>query len=258
MESWNAAAPADAMVDVEQIEPCPLLAGVPREAVAALAPSIKRIAAGEALLDPDEQPMTVRVLLDGWAARQKTLKDGRRQIVGLIFPDDVGSYWTPLGPPWSPEIRALTACRVLCVEAESLAGLVCRFSFLAARLSERASFDSSILHAWLSNIGLRKAPERIAHLFCELAWRMGASGLSGRGEAPAIPLTQQDLADALGMTSVHVNRVLQRLKAEAMIDIRKGSVTVLDAGALGRLCDFDPSYLAPFRSYAASRTGAGL
>jgi CRP-like cAMP-binding protein len=218
---------------------------VPADAIGALRPIIEHIGAGRSILDDREAPASVRILLDGWALRQKTLRDGRRQIVGLLLPNDVGASWTPLGPPRAPDVRALTACRVLRVEAEALAALVRRSPSVAARLVERASGDAAITHAWLLNIGQRKAPERMAHLFCELAFRMELSGLSRRGEAPTIPLTQQDLADALGMTSVHVNRVLQRLKGEAMIDIRKGSVSLLDTIALGRVCDFDAAYLAP-------------
>jgi CRP-like cAMP-binding protein len=250
VEIWKGGVMAVPPPMIDAPEPCALLADVPRDAIAALRPSTRRIAAGDALVEPDDPPTNVRVVLDGWASRQKTLRDGRRQIVGLILPNDLGSYWTPTSPPWTLEVRALTPCRVLCVEGPALAALVRRFPFLGSRLGERAAADASIMQAWLLNIGQRKAPERIAHLFCELAVRIGLSADAARPQRPVIPLTQQDLADALGMTSVHVNRVLQRLKAEGMIDIRKGAVTLVDVPALARVCEFDPSYLAPPRSYA--------
>jgi CRP-like cAMP-binding protein len=196
------------------------------------------------LLDRNENPAEVRLLLDGWACRETTLKDGRRQIIGLMFPNDLCSYWTPLGGPWTHDIRALTACRVLCVDAESLSGLVRRTPFLGAHLRERAATDTAVLHAWLLNLGQRQARERIAHLFCELDFRLAAAGLCRGHPRPTIPLTQQDLGDTLGMTSVHVNRVLQALKLEGLIEVRKGSVSLMDSPGLSRICEFDPRYLA--------------
>ena len=243
MDLWRDGGSSGGRSAVDFTVPCPLLAGATGSAIADLNPSIERAAPGAELLNPCERPRKVRIILDGWAARQKTLKDGRRQIVGLMFVNDIGSYWTPVAEAATHEVRALTSCRVLRVDADALGDVARRLPFLASRLYARASADASMVHAWLLNIGQRKAPERIAHLFCELSYRLDAAG-HNRGDAGAtIPLTQQDLADALGMTSVHVNRVLQRLKLERMIDIRKGSVALLDTASLARLCDFDPSYL---------------
>jgi CRP-like cAMP-binding protein len=223
----------------------PLFAGLSNGELAELRPTVERFSPGAALLDAQGGASCVRILLDGWAYRRKTLGDGRRQIIGFMFPGDVGSYWTPVGGARTHEVCALTPCRVLKVGAGAFEGMVQRYPVLAWRLSAGAVVDTSIIHAWLLNLGQRKAPERIAHLFCELQARLEAAGAGAVDEATTIPVTQQDLADALGMTSVHVNRVLQRLKGEGMIAIRKGAIDVIDGEGLGRLCDFDPAYLCP-------------
>jgi CRP-like cAMP-binding protein len=224
--------------------PCALFAGLRPDALAELQLEVERLPPGASLLDLEDPPATARILLDGWAVRSNSLRDGRRQILGLMFAGDLGSSWTPVFGPWDHAIRALTPCRVVQIARASLTELARGLPLLGDRIAQAAAVDAAIVHAWLVNLGQRKAPERIAHLFCELAYR-----LPGRPQqASTIPLTQQDLADALGMTSVHVNRVLQRLRAEGLIDIRKGAVIVLDPEGLGHHCDFDPSYLTT--SYA--------
>jgi CRP-like cAMP-binding protein len=232
---------------MDALSPCALLAGTPASAVAELSPAIERLPAGSVLLDREGNRAEVRLLLDGWACREMTLTDGRRQIIGLMFPNDICSYWTPIGVPWTHEVRALTACRVLRVEAEPLSRLADRIDAVQSRLGERACADTAVLHAWLLNLGQRKARERIAHLFCELNFRLEAAGLCKGHRRPTIPLTQQDLADTVGMTSVHVNRVLQRLKLEGLVDVGKGSVRLLDAAGLAQICEFDPAYLGSQR-----------
>jgi CRP-like cAMP-binding protein len=213
---------------------------VPSQFVADLEIEPERLAAGASLLDADAPSGTVRILLEGWAVRSKTLRDGRRQIIGLMFAGDACSFWTPIFGPWDHEVHTLTTCRSLRTSAEQLLEMAQLSPAFAAMLAERTAVDAAIVHTWLVNLGQRKAPERLAHLFCELRHRLGVRG----GGSATIPLTQQDLADALGMTSVHVNRVLQRLRAEGLVDLRKGAVVVLDASGLARQCDFDPSYLA--------------
>lgn len=244
--------------------PCWLLSGVDGEDLVDLKLDVERLAAGSALTTPDERPRTLRILLDGWAMMSRSLPDGRRQILSLMFAGDVGSCWTPLREMLGVEVHALTPCRTLAARADCFQSLLTRHPALAARAAERAAVDLSILQAWLVNVGQRKAPERIAHLFCELGFRLDNAGLGGVPDW-VLPLTQQDLADALGMTSVHVNRVLQRLRADGLIAIRKGAVILRDVEALARICDFDPAYLRPdsddgtdltsSRDLVAKRTG---
>ena len=102
--------------------------------------------------------------------------------------------------------------------------------------------DQSILRSWIVSIGRRTSQERIAHLMCELYIRLRNIGLA-TDDRCEIPLTQSVLADATGLTPVHVNRVLKRLRVEKVMDLRSGSLTILDPGKLARIAGFDEDYL---------------
>jgi CRP-like cAMP-binding protein len=238
-DAWGASAGAG----LAATAPPPLFAGAPQELLEDVELTTETWASGAPLLDSDTGPTHVRIMLSGWACREWVLRDGRRQIVGLMFPGDPCSYWTPLGGSRDHRVRALTACRVARLQTDAMMALIRRCPPIGVRVCEAAAVDAAVLNAWLMNLGQRKAPERIAHLFCELSLRLETAGLVRRGEPPLIPLTQQDLGDVVGMTTVHVNRVLQRLRLEGLIDIRKGAVLVLERRALERLCDFDAGYL---------------
>jgi CRP-like cAMP-binding protein len=230
-------------IPVSPAEPCWLFSGLPGDDLAALSAVVERLPPGSALNCDDEQPQMVRILLEGWALGCKSLADGRRQILNLMFAGDRASHWTPLSGAHDHKVRALTPCRVLAVRRDDLLALAARQPVLDARLVERSLVDVNVLHAWLLNLGQRKAPERIAHLFCELGHRLDSAVEPGTHAARTLPLTQQDLADVLGMTSVHVNRILQTFRADGFIAIRKGAVLLRDLEGLARTCDFDPGYL---------------
>ena len=102
--------------------------------------------------------------------------------------------------------------------------------------------DEAVLRAWLVNVGRRDALQAVGHLFCELYVRMRNVGLAA-GETMELPLTQEEIGDALGLTPVHVNRVLQRLRADGLIALKRGALEILDMAALERVAGFNPNYL---------------
>jgi CRP-like cAMP-binding protein len=230
--------------DPRGTDPCDLFAGYGLAQLAELEMRHERVAPGIELRAIRESQRSVRILLHGWACRHVTLQDGRRQITAFMFPGDVASHWTPLEAAEGGGVRTLTDCRVLLVRADRLADLARSDLVIAGRLTRAARADFAILSAWLANVGLRKAPERVAHLLCELHHRLELAEPSDETVDRLLPLTQQDIGDALGVTSVHVNRVVQRLRANGFIDIRKGALIVRDADGLLRLCDYRTDYLA--------------
>jgi len=226
-----------------RVDACELLAGLAPEHLVDLKLRVERHTAGAELLKPREPGRNVHILLEGWACRHRTVGDGDRQITAFVFPGDMASCWTPIESPFDHGVRTLTPCRVMVATRERLADLARRHPVVATRLRRAMRTDFSILNDWLVNIGRRKAPERIAHLLCELNHRLEMARPGIHNGDRVIPLTQQDIADALGMTSVHVNRVVQKLRANHLLEIRKGSLILRDPQGLARLCDFDAAYL---------------
>ena len=102
--------------------------------------------------------------------------------------------------------------------------------------------DQSILREWVLNVGRRNAFERVGHLLCELHFRMKRVGLVDDGRL-SLPLTQEELADATGLTAVHMNRTIQHLRSDGLIELGQGTLTLLDVAALQEAAGFDPSYL---------------
>ena len=211
------------------------LAGVPHD-VESFVPSEDILLEGEAF------PATC-LLLDGWACRYKTLSDGRRQIIGFVLPGDLCSSWAAGSGPMEYGVRALTFARAARIEASELGEALRLRPNLAETLRSAAAQEHVIMSAWLLNMGQRKAPERIAHLFCELATRMRKRGIAPKDGGFEAPLTQQDLADALGLTSVHVNRVLQKLRERDFIGFRRGVLSIRDMDGLCAYVEFKDGYL---------------
>lgn len=222
---------------------CALLAGLAPEYLVDLELRMESRNPGSELFNPREPGDSVHILMEGWACRDRPFGDDGRQITAFMFPGDLASCWTPLESPFDHRVRTLTPCRVMVADRARLADLARRNSVIATRLRRAMRTDVSILNDWLVNVGRRKAPERIAHLLCELNHRLEIACPSLYGADRLIPLMQQDIADALGMTSVHVNRVVQRLRANQLLEIRKGCIILRDPLGLARLCAFDSAYL---------------
>lgn len=201
------------------------------------------LSAGETILREGDALENTCLLLEGWACRYKSLPGGRRQIIGFLLPGDLCSSWAAALGVMEHGVRTLSAARVVKIKRSLVPGLLREHPRLVDRLLVAASQEHTILGAWLLNMGQRKAPERIAHLFCELATRMQRIGVDPVDGAYEIPVTQQDLADALGLTSVHVNRVLQKLRARNLIDFRRGVLLIRDVPGLCSYSDFRDEYL---------------
>jgi CRP-like cAMP-binding protein len=229
--------------DPAPTDSCDLLMGLAPEHVIDLKLRVERHNAGTELLNPREPGRDVHIVLDGWACRHRTVGDSDRQITAFMLPGDTASCWTPIESPFDHGVRTLTPCRVMVASRERLADLARRHPVIATRLRRAMRADVAILNDWLVNLGRRKAPERIAHLLCELNFRLETARPGVHQGDHIVPLTQQDIADALGMTSVHVNRVVQKLRINHLLEIRKGSLILRDPQGLARLCDFDSTYL---------------
>jgi CRP-like cAMP-binding protein len=193
------------------------------------------------LIRQDEPADGAFLVLDGFACRYKLRKTGMRQITAYLIPGDICGL-DAAALAWSDHaVGTLSACRVARLAPEAIEPLLASRS-LAAALQMSRRIDAAVARAWLVSIGRRSAIERLAHLFCELHVRMRAVGLVSEDGFP-LPITQIDLADTTGLTSVHVNRSLQDMRREGLIELRKRRLRILDLPRLRALAEFDPAYL---------------
>jgi CRP-like cAMP-binding protein len=182
------------------------------------------------------------LLLDGVVHRYKDTPEGRRQILAIHIPGDfVDLHSYPL-KRLEHNVAAITACRVAILPHPEVRSLTERSPTLTELLWRSTLIDAAINREWIVSVGARGAAVRIAHLFCEMKVRMERAGLLS-GNSFALPLTQTDLGDATGLTPVHTNRMLRRLRVDGLAEFRAGMVTIHDWEGLKALGEFDTGYL---------------
>jgi CRP-like cAMP-binding protein len=194
------------------------------------------------ILLPGAEPEIAHLLLAGHTCRYRMLSDGRRQITAILVPGDICDLEALMEGRSSYAVAALTPCTLGEIPLSKVAAT--NTPDLAAALQRRLRRDEAIAREWIVCLGRRDGVERTAHLLCELRGRLAAVGLATE-DSYEMRITQNDLADALGLTSVHVNRVLKCLRTDRLIHLKSGQMTILDRPRLERLAQFDPAYLQP-------------
>jgi CRP-like cAMP-binding protein len=182
------------------------------------------------------------LLLDGFACRYKDLADGQRQIQELHVPGDYVDLHGFLLKSLDHNVGAITAVRIALIPHDALREISEQHPHLARMLWFSTLLDASIQREHILSVGRRSALSRVAHLLCELFLRLEVAGLA-EADRYRLPLTQNDIADATGLTPVHVNRMLKRLRDDGIATFRGGEVVLHDWGRLQRAAEFDPSYL---------------
>jgi CRP-like cAMP-binding protein len=213
-----------------------------RAALRALCGDVRHIPAHRDIIREGDRPDHVHLMMDGWAARYKIVPDGARQITAFLIPGDFCDAHVAILGQMDHGIVALTDSLVGYIAQVEIETLPLHRPELARALWWATLVDEAVLRSWIVNLGRRDAHERVSHLLCELKVRLRNVGLV-EGERFALPLTQEVLADSLGLSAVHINRVLQRLRSEGLITLKGGTLTILDAAGLGRAAGFDPNYL---------------
>ncbi|WP_271168643.1 Crp/Fnr family transcriptional regulator [Hansschlegelia plantiphila] len=199
------------------------------------------IKAGDPITLEGEQYKLVHVMLSGHACRYKILADGKRQIIGYLVPGDFCDLFGFLLDRMDHSISALTPCEIVELTEDDVLMLTAR-PMLARALWWSNLVDSAILREWLVNVGRRTPDKRIAHILCELLVRLQTVGVA-RSNGFRLALSQADLGDTVGLTTVSVNRALQRLRRSRLIVQTSREITIPDVSALMAFADFDPSYL---------------
>ncbi len=211
-------------------------------ALRAAASPVETVRPDQLIAQAGDAPTTSCLLVEGWACRHKDLPDGRRQIVELqIAGDFVDLHSFPV-QRLDHDVSAITTCRVSRFTHERLREITERFPRLARSLWFSTMLDASIHREWILSLGQRDALGRIAHLLCELRIRLEIVDL-GTAQGFALPLTQAALAEATGLTPVHVNRTLRALRENGIATVRNRNVNIHDLAELERTAAFDSSYL---------------
>ena len=213
-----------------------------REAADSICRDIREVQARRDIISDGDRPQFVHVIMEGWAARYKVVPDGSRQITAILVPGDFCDLHITILGEMDHGITALTRVKVALVPHLVMENLPVDRPQLGRALWWATLVDEATLRAWIVNLGRRDAAERVAHLFCELHARLKLVGLADEDDF-SLPLTQEILADALGLTPVHINRVLQRLRSQDLIELEGGELRILNLPHLRKLAGFDPTYL---------------
>ncbi|TPK85180.1 Crp/Fnr family transcriptional regulator [Mesorhizobium sp. B2-4-13] len=210
-----------------------------------LAKSVARsveFAAGSDIIKQGDQPDYVHLLVQGWAGRYKLLPEGGRNIMAYLIPGDLCDVNVALLEEMDHSIGALSACNVALIPLAKIRNVMVENRTLAQALWWGTLVDEAVLREWLVTLGSRPAQQRVGHLICEMLIRTEAVGLA-RGNSFDLPLTQQELADTMGMSLVHMNRTLRGLRSRELITTNGHTVTVENPRALMNFAAFDPLYL---------------
>lgn len=203
--------------------------------------AVREIEAKRDIIHEGQAPENVFLILSGFACRYKITNDGRRQIMAYLVPGDFCDFQVFILKEMDHSIGTLSRCTVVELSRQTVLDLTERPA-IARAFWWACLVDAAVLREWLVNVGQRDAEPRIAHLLCELLMRLEAVGLV-KDNAFRLPITQIDLADTVGITNVHANRMLTSLRDDGLIEINSQSMIIKDVQRLKKLSGFNPNYL---------------
>jgi CRP-like cAMP-binding protein len=214
----------------------------------------------ENIIRDGDEVSGLRILTEGIACRARSMPGGRRAIVGYLLPGDFCDLNAVITGRRNHGVISVTPCRVSEIPLQAFADLSTRPGILRALLWSSVQ-EEAILREWLANMGQETADHRVAHLLCELRMRLEAIGMSRAGELN-LAITQEELGECLGISTVHVNRVMQRLRGDDLIRLKGRMIVIPDIKRLETFAAFDAGYLTPldpgrvFRNMTAYRMSA--
>lgn len=200
------------------------------------------VPANHDLISEGDKPGSTFIVLDGWACRYKMLPDGSRQIMAFLLPGDFCDLHVGLLDEMDHNIGTIAPCQVASLPGERMGRLVGATPMLTQAFWRSQLVDEGVMRAWIVSMGRRDSTQRVAHLMLELYLRMRTVGLA-TDKTCRMPLTQMVLADALGLTPVHLNRVLRILRERNVMTFTLGTLNIHDVEALVRIAGFDDNYL---------------
>jgi CRP-like cAMP-binding protein len=213
-----------------------------RAAIIALPYTLRTLEPASYLVREGDPPTHCGVLLSGFAYRQKLTGDGSRQIIAIHIPGESLDLQNIFLDEADHNVQMLTRGDVAFVPRSALQELVRSRPRVAHAVLVTTLVDASIFREWVLNVGRRNSRARLAHVLCEFAIRLEAAGLADE-LGYELPMTQEQLADALGLTPVHVNRTLKALEVEGLLKRSKRNIAFPDWETMRNVGDFNQRYL---------------
>lgn len=211
---------------------------------------VRAVSARKTLIEKGAPVHHCTLLIEGVMCRYLDDQQGYRQLLGVhIAGDFVDLHGFPLDR-LDHDVATLTEARIATIPRERVMGLIARFPNLARILWRSTMLDAAMHREWIFRLGRLGGQGRVAHFFAEMETRLRLAGLGDDRAAP-LPINQTDVAEACGLTPVHVNRVLRVLREDGLLTFRSGVIEIGDRRALHRLAEFDDEYLYPDRLVAS-------
>lgn len=213
-----------------------------RAALAAISSNVRYVDARRDLVCEGDKPRYVHLVLDGWGTRYKSLPDGKRQIVSLFLPGDFCDLNVYILKHMDHSIGAITRLKVAMITPEEMSALTIDRPRITQALWWHELVTVAVQREWTLNLGQRSAYERLGHLLVEVYLRLASVGRAADGRCD-FPMTQNDLAEATGLTPVHVNRTLQDMRRDGLIELERKRLHIIDIARLMDVSMFNPNYL---------------
>jgi CRP-like cAMP-binding protein len=210
--------------------------------IEALPIAVRHFPAEQAVVRDGERATACCLIADGFCARSKTIASGKRQILSIHIPGEIPDLMSLFLHVMDHDLTTLTPSTLGFISHETLRKLHHRRPGLAEMFWRDTLIDAAMFREWIVNVGQRPAPARLAHVIIELRERLRIIGRLD-GTNFEMPLTQEQIGEALGITAVHANRVIKQLRQEGIVELHRGRGTVMDERKLLELADFDGRYL---------------
>lgn len=204
--------------------------------------TVRQMASRQTIVATGDRPSICCLVIDGFVQRSKVVGKGNRQILSFHQPGDIPDLQSLYLHVQNHEIITLSESVLGFIHHDPLRELLRSRPHVAEAFWRDILVDAAIFREWICNVGQRDAANRLAHLILELYTRLGAIGRV-TNTSFKFPATQSFFAEAIGITDVHLNRVVQELRTKGLLEIERGQITILDLEQLRQMADFDPLYL---------------
>jgi len=227
---------------IRKLESVASLSAEEKAAVLDLPVTVRQMRADHDIVRERDRPTQSCLVLDGWLCRYKILESGARQIFSFHIGGDIPDLQSLHLRTMDHNLGTLVQSTVAFIQHESVKNLAKDFPHICNVLWRDTLIDAAIFREWMVGMGRRDAPSRIAHVLCELFVKLQAVGLT-KDHSCQFPITQSVIGDALGLSTVHVNRSLMELRGKGLIKLEKQVLTILKWEELREEGGFDPLYL---------------
>ena len=243
---------------IRRLETITSLSEDEKNAILALPVKVVELRADADIVREGDRPSQCCLLVEGFLCRYKVLSDGKRQIMAFYVPGDIPDLLSLHIDVMDHSLATIVPSKVAFIPHDPLRRLIDQNPTIAGAFWRDTLVDAALFREWVVNLGSRDAYSRIAHLICEVFLKLKAVGLI-KGNSFDFPITQSEIGDATGLSTVHVNRSIMELRKDGLITLEKGRCTIPDFSRLEDAALFDPTYLH-LRSgqNVPGRAGTGL